>query len=127
MKDLLLKYKQFTITTPYKANRRILFTEDFQDQEFDAFEVVEKDGKKQLLMSKAGQVLIRFEYVRATDSLEGRDVRGGVSVIRPLSNAIKPFREWHSSDRPRVSMYSEAPKVQIVENPGLNMSELQTH
>jgi len=106
MKELLLKYREFTITTPYKANRRILFTEDFQDQEFDAFEVVNNGGKVQLIMNKGGETLVRFEYIRATDSLE------------PQSNAINAFREWKLSDKPRLSLYSEAPKVQVVDNPG---------
>jgi hypothetical protein len=99
MEDLLLKQRQFRISTPMAANRDIFFTEDFKDFEFDRWKV-ESDtvsGKKYLSLYKDNQRLCKLSYDK--DSLAGFDARGGQTVIKPLSSNTSKFTEYFNRRR----------------------------
>lgn len=113
MRDILLKYRNFTITTPREANREIAFTEDFSDPEFDSWEIALYKNVPTLHL-KSGSLVVKFQYERGV--FEGRDPRGGFSIMRPPSNAITDLTEWQKGPQRITPAMSGSPKLTINKN-----------
>jgi hypothetical protein len=88
--DLFVSQEEFAVTSPNSSNRRIRFKPDgkFEDPEFSTWELISELGTPRLILSQSGNVLCKLYW--HSQKWEGRDVRKGVTTIRPLKNP----HEW---------------------------------
>jgi len=78
MKDLIFKYPDFKITTPFGIDRDIKLSVEFKDLEFKVWRTgLHKNIPTLFLITHEDQIL-RFKYFRG--KFEAMDSRGGVSA-----------------------------------------------
>lgn len=92
-----------------KADRPINFSDDFNDPEFQSWEIADFKGIPTLFL-RFGESILRLQY--ANRVFEGRDARGGFSIMRPPTNAIKSLEDWRTAPR-NVPLFQEKQMLTI--------------
>ena len=110
LQEILIEQGTFRITDNLGA-REITFSENFQDPDYERFDV-----KGETLFLYKGSNYVRLELGTAYN-LEGQDWRGGFATIFPLNNQNrKLFKDWFKAPRTDVTIldqrFAEKPKIQ---------------
>lgn len=84
--DLLVEQSDFSLTSPVSSGRRISFLAQgkLQDPEFTDWAVVSELGTPRLVLTQSGKILCKLVW--HDRRWQGRDVRGGVTSVRPIKD-----------------------------------------
>lgn len=111
LSKFMLEEKFFKIQTPINPNREIALTPEFNDPEFDRFDI----SQHTISFFIGDDKVCELAHVKG--EMVGNDTRGGETILRPVSASKSRFDRFWKPDRVKP-LYVEPVEVEV-DNSGL--------
>jgi hypothetical protein len=118
LSTFMLEERFFKIQTPLNPSREIAIREEFNDQEFDRFEI----GLHTISFYVGDNKVCELSHVKG--KMVGTDTRGGETILEPTSASRSKFDRYWKPERVRP-IYVEPVELQIDETELAIISDLK--